>query len=78
MTARGRPRNFDKDAALERAMELFWIKGYEGASMTDLTSAMGIASPSLYAAFGSKEELFRRAVQHYGATEGLEIGRAHV
>src|SRR6185437_4505799 len=73
MTARGRPRNFDKDAALERAMELFWIKGYEGASMTDLTSAMGIASPSLYAAFGSKEELFRRAVQHYGATEGLEI-----
>lgn len=73
MAERGRPRNFDKDAALERAMEVFWIKGYEGASMTDLTSAMGIASPSLYAAFGSKEELFRQAVQHYGATQGLEI-----
>lgn len=73
MAERGRPRNFDKSAALERAMEVFWIKGYEGASMTDLTSAMGIASPSLYAAFGSKEELFRQAVQHYGATQGVEI-----
>ena len=73
MAERGRPRNFDKDAALKRAMEVFWVKGYEGASMTDLTSAMGIASPSLYAAFGSKEELFRQAVQHYSATEGPEI-----
>jgi len=73
MAERGRPRTFDKEAALQRAMEVFWIKGYEGASMTDLTSAMGIASPSLYAAFGSKEELFRQAVQHYSATEGLEI-----
>jgi AcrR family transcriptional regulator len=73
MAERGRPRSFDKNGALARAMEVFWTKGYEGASMTDLTSAMGIASPSLYAAFGSKEELFRQALQYYAATEGLEI-----
>lgn len=73
MAERGRPRTFDKDTALKRAMEVFWVRGYEGASMTDLTSAMGIASPSLYAAFGSKEELFRQALQYYAATEGGEI-----
>ncbi|VWB53698.1 TetR family transcriptional regulator [Burkholderia aenigmatica] len=73
MAERGRPRSFDKEAALERAMEVFWRLGYEGASMTDLTAAMGIASPSLYAAFGSKEALFRQALEHYGATEGREI-----
>lgn len=70
MAERGRPRSFDRDAALERAMEVFWAKGYEGASMTDLTGAMGIASPSLYAAFNSKETLFREAVALYGALEG--------
>lgn len=73
MKERGRPRSFDKDAALARAMETFWQKGYEGASMTDLTAAMGIASPSLYAAFGSKEGLFREALALYGATEGAGI-----
>lgn len=73
MVERGRPRGFDKEAALKRAMEVFWVKGYEGASMTDLTTAMGIASPSLYAAFGSKENLFREALKYYSATEGLEI-----
>ena len=73
MAERGRPRGFDKDAALAAAMEVFWAKGYEGASMADLTAAMGIASPSLYAAFGSKEELFRQALTLYGATEGPEI-----
>lgn len=73
MAERGRPRAFDKEAALTRAMEVFWRKGYEGTSMTDLTLAMGIASPSLYAAFGSKEELFRDALRHYSATEGEEI-----
>ncbi|MCC8935193.1 TetR/AcrR family transcriptional regulator [Bradyrhizobium sp. Arg68] len=70
MAERGRPRSFDKDAALARAMEVFWQKGYEGTSMADLTSAMGIASPSLYAAFGSKEDLFRRAIDYYAASEG--------
>ncbi|HEY9235374.1 MULTISPECIES: TetR/AcrR family transcriptional regulator [Phenylobacterium] len=76
MAERGRPRSFDRDAALSRAMEVFWARGYEGASISDLTSAMGIGSPSLYAAFGSKEELFRQAVDLYGAVEGPEIWSA--
>lgn len=74
--ARGRPRGFDRDAALRRAMEVFWAKGYDGASLSDLTAAMAIKAPSLYAAFGSKEELFREAVELYGATEGTEIWEA--
>lgn len=70
MAARGRPRCFDRTAALQQAMEVFWARGYEGASIADLTAAMGIASPSLYAAFGSKEQLFREAVDHYVETDG--------
>ncbi|MBY8874125.1 TetR/AcrR family transcriptional regulator [Micromonospora sp. PLK6-60] len=70
MGRRGRPRAFDRTVALHRAMEVFWQRGYEGASMTDLTTAMGIASPSLYAAFGSKEKLFREAVSRYNEVEG--------
>ncbi|RYG25677.1 TetR/AcrR family transcriptional regulator [bacterium] len=66
----GRPRAFDPDAALETAMRLFWQKGYEGTSLTDLTEAIGINRPSLYAAFGNKEELFRRAREHYAAKMG--------
>jgi AcrR family transcriptional regulator len=62
---RGRPREFDRDQALARAMEVFWSKGYEGASLADLTKAMGINPPSLYAAFGDKENLFIEAVQRY-------------
>ncbi|MDH4984607.1 TetR/AcrR family transcriptional regulator [Aminobacter anthyllidis] len=73
MSQKGRPRSFDRDAALRQAMRVFWKKGYDGASLTDLTTAMGISSPSLYAAFGSKEALFREAVDLYGATEGFEI-----
>jgi AcrR family transcriptional regulator len=69
MPVRGRPRAFDADAALGRAMEVFWRFGYEGASMSDLTGAMDINRPSLYAAFGSKEDLFRKAVGRYAATE---------
>lgn len=67
-TKLGRPRGFDYDYALEQAMRVFWAKGYEGASLTDLTEAMGITRSSMYAAFGSKDELFRRAVERY--TEG--------
>jgi AcrR family transcriptional regulator len=63
----GRPREFDVDEALERAMVVFWEQGYEGASLTDLTAAMGITRTSMYAAFGNKEELFRKAVQRYFA-----------
>ncbi len=75
-SARGRPRGFDRDAALRRAMEVFWAKGYDGAALSDLTTAMGINPPSLYAAFGSKEALFREAVDLYGTTEGSEIWAA--
>jgi AcrR family transcriptional regulator len=65
---RGRPRAFDRKAALEQATRLFWVKGYEATSIADLTQAMGIGSPSLYAAFGSKEALYAEALQHYAET----------
>ncbi len=61
----GRPRSFDADAALDRALHVFWRKGYEGASLSDLTKAMRINRPSMYAAFGNKGELFRKAVERY-------------
>jgi len=67
MTApRGRPRAFDVERALDAALHVFWRQGYEGASLADLTAAMGINRPSLYAAFGNKEALFRRVLDHYG------------
>lgn len=62
---RGRPRAFARDAALAQAMRLFWSKGYEATSIADLTAAMGIGAPSLYAAFGSKEALYIEALEHY-------------
>jgi AcrR family transcriptional regulator len=61
----GRPREFDLDTALEAAMLVFWRKGYEGASMSDLTTSLGITKPSLYAAFGNKEQLFRAVLDRY-------------
>ncbi|MGO8050952.1 TetR/AcrR family transcriptional regulator [Rhizobium leguminosarum] len=63
--SRGRPRAFDREAALAQATRLFWIKGFEATSIADLTEAMGIGSPSLYAAFGSKEALYAEALRHY-------------
>jgi AcrR family transcriptional regulator len=61
----GRPRQFDVDKAIDVALEVFWRSGYEGTSLTQLTSAMGINRPALYAAFGSKQELFARAIERY-------------
>src|SRR5207245_8082588 len=61
----GRPRAFDPDTALDRAMHVFWAKGYEGAALSDLTRAMRINRPSLYAAFGKKEQLFGKVLDRY-------------
>jgi len=62
---KGRPREFDAGRALDRALGIFWRKGFQGASLADLTQAMGVNRPSLYAAFGSKEGLFRKALDRY-------------
>jgi AcrR family transcriptional regulator len=74
--ARGRPRAFDTAKALDRALEVFWRKGYEGASLSDLTRAMRINRPSLYAAFGNKEDLFRQVLDRYREGPAAYIGRA--
>lgn len=73
---RGRPREFDRDEALRRAMGVFWRRGYQDASIQALTEAMGIASPSLYAAFGSKAALFREAADLYQAKDAAPPTRA--
>jgi AcrR family transcriptional regulator len=69
----GRPREFDRAQALEAAMYLFWRKGFAAASMNDLCDAMGVRSPSLYAAFGSKEALYLEAIEHYVRTVGPPV-----
>jgi AcrR family transcriptional regulator len=74
--AMGRPREFDVDKALDLALQVFWRKGYEGASMADLTQTMGITKPSLYSAFGNKEELFRKALDRYVDGPGGYVHRA--
>ena len=72
----GRPRAFYMDKALDAALDLFWRKGYEGATIGDLTEAMGINPPSLYAAFGGKEALFLRALDRYEAMHDVSLQEA--
>jgi AcrR family transcriptional regulator len=71
---RGRPRTFDRTAALETATRLFWTRGYDAVSIADLTSALGISTPSLYAAFGDKRALFFEAVHHFEDAYGISLG----
>ncbi|MGC1272004.1 MAG: TetR/AcrR family transcriptional regulator [Croceibacterium sp.] len=73
---RGRPREFDCEVALAAALRVFWEKGYDGASLTDLTEAMGITRPSLYAAFGNKEALFKHALDLYEREKLAYVGKA--
>lgn len=68
----GRPRKFDKSEALLSAMNTFWAKGYDGASLKDLTKAMGISGPSVYAAFGDKRELYLKTIDHYADIDACE------
>lgn len=73
---KGRPREFCVDQALAAALRVFWSKGYEGASLSELTDAMGITKPSLYAAFGNKEALFRKALELYEREKLDYVGKA--
>ena len=78
----GRPRAFDPDTALDRALEVFWRQGYEGTALSDLTEAMGMNRPSIYSAFGNKEELFGKVLDRYidgpggFAEQALDLPRA--
>ena len=73
---RGRPRTFDRDTVLDRALVTFWAKGYTAASLDDLTESMGINRPSLYAAFGSKHDLYMEVIDRYSATLGCQPVKA--
>jgi AcrR family transcriptional regulator len=72
----GRVRQFDAEDALDRALQVFWARGYEGATLPELTAAMGINRPSLYAAFGNKEQLFQKALDRYQAGPQSFVGEA--
>lgn len=74
--SKGRPRAFDPETALDQALQLFWRQGYEGTSLSDLTGSMGINRPSLYAAFGNKEALFRKVLQRYAGDRTSYVRKA--
>lgn len=76
MVRRGRPREFDMDDALDKAIDVFWRQGYTGTSLSDLTEAMGISRPSLYNAFGTKEETFKLAVERYARIDMAYVNTA--
>ena len=69
----GRPREFDMDKALDGSLRVFWLKGYDGASLTDLTKAMGINRPSMYAAFGNKEQLYCKTLERYSKSRNEHL-----
>jgi AcrR family transcriptional regulator len=73
---RGRPLAFNQDKALDKALKVFWARGYEGTSMAELTEALGINKPSIYATFGNKEELFRKALTRYVTGPAAFVGEA--
>ncbi|MGV6826150.1 MAG: TetR/AcrR family transcriptional regulator [bacterium] len=73
---RGRPRTFDKDQALDAALAVFWRSGYQGASLAELTESMGLTKPSLYAAFGNKEQLYLAALQRYREQQLIQHAKA--
>lgn len=75
-TRRGRPRQFDRELVLRQAMHVFWERGFEGTSLNDLISTLGLTATSIYAAFGSKESLFKEAVELYVAEDGNATWRA--
>jgi AcrR family transcriptional regulator len=74
----GRPREFDMDKALDGALRVFWLKGYDGASLTDLTKAMGINRPSMYAAFGNKEQLYCKTLDRYSKARSRRLNEFSV
>src|SRR5579871_749810 len=73
---RGRPRKFDELEALEKAIQVFWSKGYDGVTIDDLVDGMGVARPSLYAVFGDKRTLFLRALRAYAEKKGALAAKA--
>src|ERR1700752_1532418 len=73
---RGRPRSFDETGALEKAIQVFWSKGYDGVTIDDLVEGMGVGRPSLYAVFGDKRAIFLRALKAYAERKGAAAAKA--